>query len=487
MDQILPDYELNNSTWFYLSFLLIVAVFFKFNRLWSMRNIDLALLLSVSPGLLLVQRADPTVVALGYVWLFVVTALLMARALGDGLIARRPRLEQNMNAAGMAFLCAAAFMFLTTKVLKDTKVQKDPASSLQSFHSGTNLIDGKADSPTDPPEAAVAETSAAESDPRSADTAKPGPVTPLVVAGVKEISKVVTKQNPDSASSELAVEILTARILAIFSHLAIILGLVLVGRHIFADSEVGFAMASLYMLLPCTAYDVAKINHVLPAALVVWAIWAYRRPVITGMLLGLAGAMMFYPIFLLPLWASFYGRRGWLRFTFAVALTMGCIVSSLLLLSNEQHPMPGLLGYVPLSELIERALGSSKASVPGLASDFWGHGEPAYIIPVFVTYLVMLITLTAWPSRKSLAHLIPHSAALVIGTQFWYPSNGGIYVLWYLPLLLMAVFRPLMTNHFAPDLKPLVWFRRREIAAEAQRVLTAATGGVELSSAGSQR
>jgi hypothetical protein len=26
--------------------------------------------------------------------------------------------------------------------------------------------------------------------------------------------------------------------------------------------------------------------------------------------------------------------------------------------------------------------------------------------------------------------------------QFWYADQGGVYVLWYLPLLLMLVFRP---------------------------------------------
>jgi hypothetical protein len=470
MDQFLRGYDLNEATWFYLSFLLIIAVFFKFSRLWSMRNIDLVLLLSVSPGLLLVRSNDAGWKAYGYVWLFIATALLLARAVSDGLITRRPRLEQNMNAAGMVFLCASAFLFLTTKIVKDTL----PQSSLQSIRSGTELIEGEHKAP-----AIVTETAAGKTDPAFADTAKPGPVTPLVAGGMAQISKAVTKQKPDSPSSALDIEIATARVLAILGHLAIILGLNLVGRHIFGDSEVGFAMATLYMLLPCTAYDVGKINHVLPAALVVWAIWAYRRPVITGMLLGLASAMMFFPIFLLPLWASFYGRRGWLRFVLAVVLTMTCIVSSLLLLSSgSQILVRKLLVYVPVSELVERAVGGSAAAADAAASpDFWGPREPAYIIPVFVTYLVMLVALTAWPSRKSLAHVIPHSAALVIGTQFWYPWQGGVYILWYLPLLLLTVFRPVMANHFAPEFKPLALFGRPEKQAEPQPALAAAVGG----------
>src|ERR1051326_5677977 len=99
MDLILPGgYSLNDPTWFYLSFLLILAVYFKFSRFWSMRNFDLLLLLSISPGLLLVRHGEADVRPYGYAWLFGATALLLVRALSDGLITRRPRLEQNMNA-----------------------------------------------------------------------------------------------------------------------------------------------------------------------------------------------------------------------------------------------------------------------------------------------------------------------------------------------------------------------------------------------------
>ncbi|MBS0261421.1 MAG: hypothetical protein JSS02_05645 [Planctomycetes bacterium] len=465
MDLFLFGYKLDDPTWFYLSFLLIIAVFFKFNRLWSMRNVDLALLLSISPGLLLVRRGNESWAAFGYVWLFVVTALLLLRTLCDGLLSRRPRLEQNMNAAGMIFLCAAAFLFLTTKLVKDAL----PESTLNSIQDGVKLIGGDETQPAKP----AVEPDEEEPNPAMADTAKPGPGTPLVAAGVAQISKVVAQKNSEVDDDELDQQELTARVLAVLAHLAIIVGLTLIGRHIYGDPDVGFAMATLYMLLPCTAFDVAKINHVLPAALVVWTIYTYRRPVVTGMLLGLASAMLFFPIFLLPLWISFYGRRGGLRFCLAVALTMGCIVSSLLLLSNDSQALLGqFVGYVPLTELVQRALGNSGAR----SVDFWGPREPAYIIPVFVTYVVMLIVLTVWPMRKSLSHVIPYSAALVIGTQFWYPWSGGVYVLWYLPLLLMAVFRPFLTNHFAPEVQPLSLFRRAQAPAESSPVLVASVG-----------
>jgi hypothetical protein len=46
---------------------------------------------------------------------------------------------------------------------------------------------------------------------------------------------------------------------------------------------------------------------------------------------------------------------------------------------------------------------------------------------------------------RSAVVLIALSAALLIGIQFWHPDRGGVYVLWYLPLVLLMVFRPNLT------------------------------------------
>jgi hypothetical protein len=134
------------------------------------------------------------------------------------------------------------------------------------------------------------------------------------------------------------------------------------------------------------------------------------------------------------------------------------------LLSNDsQGIVRQLLGYFPPAELPFRTLDATNT-----LQGFWGPHEAAYSIPVFAAYLVMVVALTIWPRRKSLSHVIPNSAAIVIGTQFWYPQQGGVYVLWYLPLLLLVVFRPLMTNHFAPEFKPFLLFRRADTGSKPQ-------------------
>ena len=94
-------YRVNPTTWFYLASLLSIAVFFKFNRALSIRNVDLAGLILFAPGLLAVEyggfKANIDAQQLGYVWLFVVTGLFIIRMLCDSLMVRRPLLEPNLN------------------------------------------------------------------------------------------------------------------------------------------------------------------------------------------------------------------------------------------------------------------------------------------------------------------------------------------------------------------------------------------------------
>lgn len=440
MNFVLPDYQVSEPTWFYLSFLLIIAVFFKFSRLWSLRNLDLLLLLSISPGLLLL-KSHPNV---GYGWLFVTTGAFLLRALTDGAILRRPRLDPNMNAAGLTFLCAASFAFLMTKVMTDKPEQQ----ALQMVKQSHQLLQRQADAP-------------AESTPKTAADA--GPASSLIAAPVTAISKVAAPET----TQETDYPIFAARTLAILAHLAVILGLVFVGKSLFNDLDAGVAMATLYMLLPCTAYDVSKVNHVFPAALIVWAIGAYRQPLISGCLLGLASGIMIFPIFLLPLWTVFYGKRGGLQFVGALATVAAVILGSLAFISTDTHTfMQQIFGWFDHARMQFRITEPVNEQTIG----FW-H-QTVYRIPVFVAFVIMLIGLSIWPARKSMAHVISHSAAIVLGIQFWFPQQGGVYVLWYLPLLLLVSFRPMMTNHFAPDVMPLPWSRQGRAARAARAAQT---------------
>jgi hypothetical protein len=87
-----------------------------------------------------------------------------------------------------------------------------------------------------------------------------------------------------------------------------------------------------------------------------------------------------------------------------------------------------------------------------MTESIWTGTHWAYRLPIFVLYVAFLCGITVWPSPKKLAHLIALSAAVLIGLQFWYGDRGGVYVLWYMPLLLVMVFRPTLVMAEPPSL-----------------------------------
>lgn len=440
MDFILRDYSLNDATWFYLSLLLIIAVFFRFNRVFSLRNLDLALLLSIAPGLLLVQHKYE----FGYGWLFVITGCLLMRLFSDSFWKRRPILEQNLNPAGMAFLAVSTFIFLVSSA----RTAPPPHDTVETVRRAGEMLkrqDTTLEQPT------------------STDN-QAGPAARLVAAPVVGASDLAVSDGSPEPINRWVVEQIASRAIAVLAHFAVVAGLWMLGKRLFGDANSGLAMATLYLLLPCTSMDVGKVNHVLPAALIVWALVSYRNPLVSGGLLGLACGTLLFPLFLLPLWVVFYGKQGAGRFVTALGVVAAVLAASLLLTSANSH------------SFTKQIIGSINWSSLKLNSDaigFWSLHDGAYgayRIPVIVTFFVMLLTLTFLPREKNLEHLLGHSTAIVVGTQLWYPQQGGAYVLWYLPLLLAVMFRPKLTSQTPPVIVPAP-SEEQQLAGPARQAL----------------
>src|SRR4029450_4785981 len=112
------------------------------------------------------------------------------------------------------------------------------------------------------------------------------------------------------------------------SHLAVVAALVTIGYWHFENVRMGLGAAALYLMLPYTAQMTGHVDHVLPAALLLWAVVLYRRPGLAGMFIGLALSVFYYPLFLLPLWISFYWQRGLARFLVGVLGSVAVMVLS---------------------------------------------------------------------------------------------------------------------------------------------------------------
>ena len=88
-------------------------------------------MLAFSPALLFLE-SEPT---LGNTWLFAASGVLLLRLFCDGLFVRRPRMEQNLNSPGLAFLGACALIFLAMRVATEPL----PDSTLNTVKRSENL------------------------------------------------------------------------------------------------------------------------------------------------------------------------------------------------------------------------------------------------------------------------------------------------------------------------------------------------------------
>ena len=98
-------------------------------------------------------------------------------------------------------------------------------------------------------------------------------------------------------------------------------------------------------------------------------------------------------------------------------------------------------------------------------SGFWQYYEPAFRIPVMAAFVVVCGGLALWPAQKNLGTLLSCSAAVMLGTQFWHANHGGLYMAWYLPLLILTIFRPNLEDRVALSAVREAWRPWRRKAA----------------------
>src|SRR5262249_46827757 len=134
-----------------------------------------------------------------------------------------------------------------------------------------------------------------------------------------QMRQIAGESRPGDNSTQFWVQ----RTTSLLGHLAVVAALVMIGAMHFQNVTTGMAAGTFYLLLPYTAVHVGQAHHVLPAALLVWAVYAYRRPWLSGLLLGLGAGMFFFPALTVPIWLSFYRRSGARRFLFWCALSAG--------------------------------------------------------------------------------------------------------------------------------------------------------------------
>ncbi len=467
------------TSWAYVSALLMLAMFFKFNRFWSVRNLDLFFLILLSPGLILVTQSsarlenlstreslaepkvsssvepgsggpangDPGVTGqdprsadeqasgpssrspaesalldwqrLGFIWLLGVCLLYMLRLLLDPRFTRKPLLEPNLSRSGLTFLACSLAMFVFADI-----VQTPPdVDALRGPNEALRLLD------RDP-----AITGDPEGDQGSHfQEYGPGLGFLHVLPVIPTFAGQAAAQAP---LDDLSIAIVISKVMATLLLVAIVIGLVVMGQRHFGNYHTGIAMAVVYLLLPSTLLYAGNSWHMLPAALTLWAVISFRLPVVSGVLIGLAAGVSYYPIFLLPLWFSFYWERGASRFAAGVVASLVVVVISLV------FTVETVADFV---DQVRTMFGVLLPRVQGFQRSIWSDDigwDPWFRLPILAGFIILSISFVFWPSRKNYGTLIAYSAALMVAVQFWLGYDGGLFIAWYLPLALITFFRP---------------------------------------------
>ncbi|HSF03488.1 MAG TPA: glycosyltransferase 87 family protein [Solirubrobacterales bacterium] len=229
-------------------------------------------------------------------------------------------------------------------------------------------------------------------------------------------------------------EVPAAHAAAIAFDLLTALGLLALGRRLRPGGQgrtLGIALAFAWLAYPFTLYTMnANANDSLIAAIGVGAMLVLASPPARGAVVALASGAKFGPAALAPLFATGTGERRWRSaVVFGIAF---CAVSALLVLPFLPDGGP--------RELYDRTLGyqasrSSPFSVWGLSPSL------DFLRPLARAGAIALaLAVALWPRRKTPAQVAALAAAVLIAVQLGATHWFYFYVVWFLPLVLLALF-----------------------------------------------
>ena len=400
----MPIWVLAPEVWLFLSLLGCVTLFFKFSRFWSVRNLDLLLLFVLAPGMMLIVGNPGHHSWSAYIWLFLGSGLWLVRCLLDLGLVRRPLLEPNLNASGLLCLSVGILGLLLAETVS------------------LPVEDGAARNPAEP-------SGREDRSPR-----------PRLAIRTRRSTQVIDIA-PCHPLKRKKPQVIVSRVLASLAHCGLVVSLLAIGWRHFERPITGMAMAACYLLLPYTRMALVDSGQLIPAALIVAAVFWHLRPALAGALIGLAAGWIPACLGLIALWCGFFRGRGAVRFTaVAVGVVVGCA--------------PARATWFPSSAIWARDLGARSIAEVGLlpqfepqsTASFWMSIDSSFRLPVLIAYLALVIFTMIWPAEKNLAELIALSAALLVASQFWYLDKGGTLVMLYLPLAIAMMFRPTLDD-----------------------------------------
>jgi hypothetical protein len=212
------------------------------------------------------------------------------------------------------------------------------------------------------------------------------------------------------------------------------LGMYMLGKRLregVAGKQLGIVLAYAWVAFPYTAFVLeSNSNDSLTAMFVVWALVFMRSPAISGALVALGGATKFAPWALAPLFGSGRGERRGARWLVFLTAFVGVLLVFVL----------PFVADVGLKKFWDATAGY-QADRPSPFS-IWGlyDGITPLRRVAEVAVLSFAILLAAVPRRRSELQICALTAAVLIGIQLCASYWFYLYIVWFTPPLLAALF-----------------------------------------------
>jgi hypothetical protein len=230
---------------------------------------------------------------------------------------------------------------------------------------------------------------------------------------------------------------------AILFDLLVVLGLVLVGRRL-GGSRLAAALAFGWVAFPFTAYGLdANTNDAIMPAILVWGFWLATSPAARGTAVALAGWTKFAGLLLAPLWLTYPNgleRRTAARFV-AGFVGASLVVFSVFLL----EPSVVEAGRTFVDRTLRFQLGRDSPFSPWDWSQYHARGIPDLSVvqkALEVAVLALAGVAAVIPARKGPLELAALSAALLVAFELALSHWSYLYIPWFLPFVLLALFLP---------------------------------------------
>jgi hypothetical protein len=215
------------------------------------------------------------------------------------------------------------------------------------------------------------------------------------------------------------------------------LGLFVLGRRLRAGpagTALGVALAYAWAAYPYTLFALnCNSNDALVAMVLVWALVFLRSAPGRGLLLGLGAAAKFAPLALAPLFATAGSRHRW-RGALVVAAVVALVVVAAF--------APFVPGHGGVRAVYDRTLGYQA----GRASPFSIWGQHAGLADVWTAVKVLALAFAvavAFVPRgrdKTPVQVAALGAAVLVGLQLAVAHWFYLYIVWFAPFVLVALF-----------------------------------------------